>query len=52
MTPDTLAILLSVASWRRYLDHWAGVPPYQREPYVESVWLDHNSKEAPMPHSL
>ena len=38
MTPDTLAILLSVAAWRRYYA-WAGVPPSEREPYEEEKWL-------------
>jgi hypothetical protein len=39
MTPDALAILLSVAAWRRYCDAWAGVPPSEREPYEEEKWL-------------
>ena len=39
MSRDTLAILLSVAAWRRYCDYWAGVEPWAREQYSEQDWL-------------
>ena len=38
MTPDTLARLLSAVARLRYMLAWAGVPPSEREPYVEGEW--------------
>ena len=35
----TLTALVAIVARLRYLDHWAGVPPYKRDAYVESEWV-------------